>query len=129
MSIAATNPPRRARTISFWLLKIVLALMFAAAGGFKLMGAPMMVAEFQHVGLGQWFRYFTGTCEIVGAVLLLLPAATGFGAVLLTCVCIGAFFAQLLVLHGDVIHTLVLAAILAAIAWSSRKAIMSRIAR
>jgi putative oxidoreductase len=45
---------------------------------------------------------------------------TSFGALLLTAVCIGAFFAQLFVLHEDVIHAIVMAAILAAIAWTYR---------
>jgi putative oxidoreductase len=127
MTAAAFSPKARARRVSFWLLKIVLALLFLAAGSFKLIGAPMMVAEFSRVGLGQWFRLFTGVSEIAGALLLLWPATTGFGAGLLTCICVGAFFAQWLILHGDVIHALVLSLILGAVAWSSRKAMMSRI--
>src|SRR5438105_1195771 len=127
MSTAVANPSARARSVAFWVLKIVLALMFLAAGTFKLIGAPMMVAEFGRVGLGQWFRIFTGACEIAGALLLLWPASTGFGAVLLTCVCIGAFFAQWLVLHGDVIHALVLVAILSSMAWSSRRDVARRV--
>jgi putative oxidoreductase len=110
-------------------LKIVLVLLFLAAGGFKLIGAPMMLAEFGRVGLDQWFRIFTGACEIVGALLLLWPVTTGFGASLLTCVCVGAFFAQWQVLHGDVIHALVLAAIMASIAWTSRKEMMNQLFR
>src|SRR5260221_7049333 len=121
MSDVAANQIGSVRRISFWVLKGVLALLFLAAGSFKLAGAPMMVAEFGHVGLGQWFRIFTGSCEIVGAILLLWPVTTGFGAVLPTSVCVGAFFAQWLVLHGDVIHALVLVAVLAAIAWSQRE--------
>ncbi len=127
MSAAEMAPPGRARAIAFLILKIVLALLFLAAGCFKLIGAPMMVAEFNRVGLGQWFRIFTGTTEIVGALLLLLPAATGVGASLLTCVCVGAFLAQWQILHGDVIHALVLIAILGSIAWTQRKATMSRL--
>ncbi len=35
----------------------------------------MMVAEFNRVGLGQWFRYFTAFVEIAGGILLLWPGS------------------------------------------------------
>jgi uncharacterized membrane protein YphA (DoxX/SURF4 family) len=109
------------KTIAFWILKIVLALMFLAAAAIKIAGAPMMVAEFGKVGLGQWFRYFTALMEISGAVLLLGPGRTAIGAGILACVCIGAFFAQLLAIHMDVVHTIVLAAIFLSIVWFHRR--------
>jgi hypothetical protein len=79
-----------------------------------------MVAVFDQVGLGQWFRYFTGMLEVAGALLLLWPVTTALGAVILMIVSIGAALAQLLVLHEDVIHAIVLAIPLAAIAWFHR---------
>jgi uncharacterized membrane protein YphA (DoxX/SURF4 family) len=111
----------RLKTIGFWALKLVLAALFLFAGGAKLAGVPAMVAVFDQVGLGQWFRYFTGVLEIGGALLLLWPATTGFGAVTLLAVSIGAAVAQLFVLHEDVIHAIVLAVPLAAIAWFHRR--------
>jgi hypothetical protein len=39
---------------------------------------------------------------------------------LLTIVSVGAFLAQLLVLHEDIIHTIVMAVILGAIVWMHR---------
>ena len=80
----------------------------------------MMVAEFELIGLGQWFRYFTGVLKLLGAALLLWPGTAAFGALLLTVGCIGAFFAQLFILHEDAIHAIALAAILAAIVWTYR---------
>jgi hypothetical protein len=79
-----------------------------------------MVEVFEQVGFGQWFRYFTGSVEVAGALLLLWPVTTGLGAVMLLAVSIGAAVAQLLVLHEDVIHAIVLAVPLAAIAWFHR---------
>jgi putative oxidoreductase len=52
--------------------------------------------------------------------MLLTPKATGFGALLLAAVCGGAFFAQLFALHGDIIHAIVMAGILLAMAWTQR---------
>ncbi len=125
MSLTAEAPANRFKTIGFWALKIVFALAFIGAGSAKIYGVEAMVAEFDVVGLGQWFRYFTGIVEIAGAILLLLPRTTFYGAALLTAVCIGAFFAQFAVLHGDVIHTIVMAAILGAIAWFRRKDVLA----
>jgi uncharacterized membrane protein YphA (DoxX/SURF4 family) len=108
------------KSAAFWALKGVLALLFLAAAGAKIAGVPMMVAEFGKVGLGQWFRYFTAILEISGAVLLLWPGRTAIGAALLACVCVGAFFAQILAIHMDFVHTIVLAAILLSIVWFNR---------
>jgi putative oxidoreductase len=116
----ATSAAETAKTIGFWALKIVFALAFLAAAGAKLAGVPMMVHEFDVVGLGQWFRYFTAALEIAGAIMLLVPKTTFYGAITLALVCTGAFFAQWQKLHGDVIHAIVMAVILAAIAWSQR---------
>jgi uncharacterized membrane protein YphA (DoxX/SURF4 family) len=119
-AIAAHLSVARLKTVGFWVLKLVLATLFVLAGGAKLAGFPAMVEVFERVGFGQWFRYLTGVLEVSGAALLLWPSTTAFGALLLTIVSIGAFFAQLLVLHEDVIHTVVMVAIFAAIAWAYR---------
>ena len=119
-ALAAQFNAARLKTIGFWALKLVLAGLFLFAGGAKLAGVPAMVEVFEQVGFGQWFRYFTGVVEVVGALLLLWPVTTALGAVMLLAVSIGAALAQLLVLHEDVIHAIVLAVPLAAIAWFHR---------
>ena len=111
---------QKAKTIGFLTLKIILGLAFIGGAIFKLTGAEAAVAEFDLVGLGQWFRYFTAALEIAGAALLVWPRTTAYGAILLAAVCIGAFVAQSQILHGDVIHTVVLTAILGTIAWMHR---------
>ena len=129
MSLTATAPTSRSKVIGFWVLKIVFALAFIGAGGAKIYGPPAMVAEFDAVGLGQWFRYFTAVLEIIGAILLLMPKTTGFGALLLAGVCGGAFFAQLFALHGDIVHTIVMGIILLAIAWTQRNQMSAALGR
>ena len=57
--------------------------MFVMAGGSKLAGAPTMVQLFDAIGLGQWFRYVTGTIEIGSAILLLIPSLASVGGLLL----------------------------------------------
>src|SRR5262249_45096602 len=117
MNLATSFSRSRFGSIISWIIRILLAFAFVAAAAFKLSGQPAAVTQFDQVGLGQWFRYFTAALEIVGAVFLVWPRAVFFGAILLCAVSVGAFFAQLFVLHGDVIHTLALAGIFAVIAW------------
>jgi hypothetical protein len=80
----------------------------------------MMVTDFGAIGLGQGFRYFTGAVEVVGALALLWPKTSFWGAAILTCVSIGAFITQAFVLHGDVLHTLVFIAVTGFLTWTLR---------
>jgi len=56
-----------------WVLTVLLAIVFTFAGGVKLIGKPAMVQEFAQIGIGQWFRYFTGLVEVSGAIGLFVP--------------------------------------------------------
>ena len=79
-----------------------------------------MIALFDAVGIGQWFRYVTGSLEVLGALLLIVPGKSAFGAVLLACVMAGAVVAHLTVLHTAPTAPLVLFALTAVIAWGRR---------
>lgn len=103
-------------------LRILFGLVFVAAAAMKLTGQPQMVTEFDVVGLGQWFRYVTGAIELGGALLLIRAKTVWLGAGLLTCVSVGAFFAQMMRLHGDMIHAVVFALVLGWIAYCYRPA-------
>jgi putative oxidoreductase len=120
MSVVTASAPPRWKSVSLWVVRGLLALAFASAGGAKLYGVPMLVEEFQHMGLGQWFRYFTGTLELLGAVLILLPSLAAFGAVLLICIMIGATLMHLLVIGGSPVPALVLLALSAIVAYVKR---------
>jgi putative oxidoreductase len=107
----------KTRTVALWAFKILVGLLFAAAGAAKLAGAPMMVQEFQAIGLGQGFRYLTGMVEIGSVVLLLVPSTSRFGALGLVGICIGALVTQIAVLQGDLVHVFVLLAASGFLAW------------
>ena len=111
----------RGRTITLWVLRVLMAALFLFAASRKIAGAPAMVAEFQTVGFGQWFRYAVGFLEVAGGVLVLMPRATWIGAAVLLFVDVGAFFAQVAILHMDWIHTVVVGAILIALIHFSRR--------
>jgi len=112
--------PGKALNLALCTLQVLVALTFVAAGSGKLVGSAQMVALFDAVGLGQWFRYVTGLLEVLGALLLIVPGKTAFGAVLLACVMAGAVVAHLTVLHTAPTAPLVLFALTALIAWGRR---------
>src|SRR5688572_6947527 len=112
--------PGKASNIVLWTLQVLVALAFIAAGSGKLLGSADMIALFDAVGIGQWFRYVTGLLEVLGAVLLVVPGRAVFGAVLLACVMAGAVVAHLTVVPAPLTPALVLFALTALIAWGRR---------
>jgi putative oxidoreductase len=116
----STDMPGKASNVALWTLQVLVALAFAAAGSGKLLGGADMIALFDAVGLGQWFRYVTGSLEVLGAILLIVPGTSAFGSVLLACVMAGAVVAHLAVLHTAPTAPFVLLALTALIAWGRR---------
>ena len=116
----AVLPASRSKTIALWILRILMAALFLFASYMKLSGNPMMVEEFNTIGLGQWFRYLTGALELAGGIAILVPSVSVFAAIVLLAVDIGAFITQVAVLHGDWIHTVVIGAILASVIYLQR---------
>jgi len=103
-----------------WALQIISAGMFLLAGSLKLTGNPLMVQEFGVIGLGQWFRYLTGTIEMVSAVLLLIPSVAAYGAAALAVTMVGAILAHLFVIGGSPLVPILLLASTATIASARR---------
>jgi uncharacterized membrane protein YphA (DoxX/SURF4 family) len=123
MSTIVTQARPSRTSVALWVVKGLLALAFVAAGSAKLYGVPMLVEEFQHIGLGQWFRYFTGGLEILGAILLFLPQRALFGALLLICIMIGAVITHLFVIGGSPVPAIVLLALNVVVAYAERRQI------
>jgi len=122
-------PRGRVALVALWLLQIALAAMFVFAGGLKLAGAPDMVGLFDAVGIGQWFRYVTGSIEVISAVALLVPSWAGFGALLLIPTMAGAVFTHLFIVGGSAMPATVLLAGSLAIAWARRDQLASVLSR
>ena len=126
---ATTIPRSRAATAVLWLTQLALAAMFLMAGGSKLGGAQAMIALFDAIGWGQWFRYVTGTVEIVAAIALLVPSAALFGALLVIATMIGAVITNMSLGQPPAVP-FVLLLIAAAVAWLRRdqlEALASRV--
>lgn len=120
-TIVAASVQPRWKSVSLWIVRGLLAFVFLGAGGAKLYGVPLMVEEFGHMGLGQWFRYFTGSLEVLGALLILTRLLVGFGAMLLICIMIGATIVHLFVIGGSPVPALVLLALSAIVAIAKRE--------
>ena len=119
----------RAGRAALWTLQIGLAGMFLLAGGVKLAGAPEMVATFDAIGVGQWFRYVTGGIEVLSATALLIPSLAAFGALLAVPTMIGAVATHLFVVGGSFMPALMLLVAAVTIAWARRAQLASVIAR
>jgi uncharacterized membrane protein YphA (DoxX/SURF4 family) len=122
-------PRRRVLLVALWLTQIALAAMFVFAGGLKLTGAPEMVRLFDAIGIGQWFRYLTGSIEVVSGVALLVPAWAAFGALLLIPTMVGAVFTHLFIAGGSAVPATVLLTGSLAIAWARRDQLASVLSR
>ena len=101
-------------------IKILLTLAFLAAGLAKLAGVEQMVAIFDAIGVGQWFRYLTGVFEVGGAALLWVKGREAYGAALLLMTMVGAVAAHFLVLGPSAVPAAVLGALAALLLWQHR---------
>jgi len=88
----SSRAPTTSDPATAWALRISVALVFSLVGLDKIVPrfSSSWVRTFDGIGLGQWFRYFTGTVELVGGLLFLIPAATAVGAAMLIATMCGA---------------------------------------
>jgi putative oxidoreductase len=107
----------KGRLITLWTLSGLVVLAFVFVGGGKLAGTAVMVALFDKVGLGQWFRYFTGFLEVAGGISLLIPRYAFYAAVLLALVMVGAIITHVTIVGGSFAPAAVLLVLSGIIAW------------
>ena len=124
----ASGSTEKIINVGLWILQIVAAGMFLMVGFLKLSGDPRMVGLFDAIGLGQWFRYVTGSLEVLGAVLLLIPRLSGLGALLLVGVMLGAVTTHLFVVGGSPLQAIILLIVTGVVAWGRRKRTMNILA-
>lgn len=113
----------RALTAALWAVQGVFAVLYGFAGINKLAGLqPEVVEQFVRIGLGDWFRYLTGSLELAGAIGLLIPRLAGLAALGLSGVMAGAVVTHLVVLPPVALAVVpaALAVVLLLIAWARR---------
>lgn len=111
------------------VLQVGLALFFLFAGADSLADSPAIGADFELLtdltGAGAWLRLSAGSAEVLGAALLLVPAAraAGVGALLLGALMAATAVAYVAVLHAAPVLPLVLLTLLAVVVHARRDAL------
>ena len=72
------------------VLAMLLGVAMIGGGAMKLIGQPGQVAAFAAWGLPPWFRALVGTFEVLGGSLMLVPATTPAGSLILSTIMVGA---------------------------------------
>ena len=114
----------KSMNLALWVLQIAAAGMFLMAGFAKLSGDAQMIGLFEAIGVGQWFRYLTGTLEVAGAILLVVPSTSGVGALMLVVVMSGAVMTHLFIIGGSPLMATILLSVTSFVAWGRRERTM-----
>jgi len=127
LKLLAEERPHRLDAFIRWVPRIGVGLAFAAfIGASKLSNDAHngWIALFDRIGLGQWFRYLTGTMQVIGGILLLVPRTLTVGAVLLASTMLGAMFVQMFVLQTPLLAIVpaILFGAIIAVWWSGHAA-------
>ena len=77
-------------TYSTWILKIILGLLFLAAGAGKFLADHIWIEKFSDWGFPDKFYIFIGLIEILAAILLFIPKLSKYAAIVLIIIMIGA---------------------------------------
>jgi putative oxidoreductase len=120
--LSEAPPQQQSFDVSGWVLRISAGLLFLAVGLAKFQSRSIWVQIFADIGLGDWFRYLTGTLQCSAGLLLLVPRTTKAGAALAGCTMAGAVAVHLVVLDtgvGGAIIPAIILAFLAAIGFRS----------
>lgn len=111
----------RARAVAITLARnlpaIAIGLLFIFIGYGKFENRGMWVQIFDQIGLGQWFRIFTGVVQLSGGVLILFRRGRTIGAALLGCTMLGAAIVDIVVIGSPVAIVPLLLLIVIAAVW------------
>ena len=116
-----TSNLKASRNGVLWVFQLFGAMLLLITASVKLSGDKQMIETFDAVGIGQWLRYVTGIVEMASAILLLIPALSGVGALLLIPTIVGAIMMQLLIIGGSPTLPIVLLIIVSIVAWGRKE--------
>ena len=110
------------RKIADYALRLLIAAVLLQTLWFKFRAAPESVMIFSALHAEPWGRIAAGVTELIAAVLLIVPQAVVFGALLTICSMLGAVSAHVFVIgisvqnDGGLLLGLALLLLLAALA-------------
>src|SRR5215467_11306925 len=73
-----------------WTIRFVAGVAFILIGRTNFGDHSGWIQIFAQIGLGQWFRYFTGIFQVLGGVLVLIPRTFGIGLMMIASTMLGA---------------------------------------
>ena len=111
----------RGLSVGLWLVSALLGALYLFASSGKLLNDPQAVEGFHRYGYSDGFRMFIGTCELLGAIALLIPRLAFWSACGLFIIMLGAAHAHLT--HDEASHlpVVILAIALLAFVGSTRR--------
>src|SRR5262245_61371384 len=90
-----TEPNASTFDVIDWISRGAIAVAYIVIGFSKLRPDSSWRQLFADIGLGQWFRYFTGIVQLLGAFLIFVPRTARIGGAMLACTMAGAVFVHL----------------------------------
>ena len=113
--LPAERTPDRIDLIRTWVPRIAMSLFFLSFGSQKFTDR-YWIEVFATIGAGDWLRYVTGSLQIGGGLLLLIPRTALIGTAMLAVTMVGAMLAWMFFLGSPgsaVIPAIALAMLLA----------------
>ena len=119
--LPAERTPDRIDLIRTWVPRIAMSLFFLSFGSRKFTDR-YWVEVFATIGVGDWLRYLTGSLQLGGGLLLLIPRTALLGAAMLAVTMVGAMLAWMFFLGspGSAIIPAIILAMLVALAANAR---------
>ena len=118
-SPVTSRPRALAWSVARTLPAVAVGVLFVFIGYGKFDGNPrrMWFQIFEQIGLGQWFRIFTGVVQVSGGALMLLRRTRTAGAALLGCTMVGATIVDIVVVGSPVAIVPMLLLIVILVIW------------
>jgi putative oxidoreductase len=109
---------------ALWMPRLALVAVFLFIGLTKFNNDPRgeWYRLFERIGLGQWFRLFTGAVQVTGALLLIPRRTLTLGAAVLACTMVGAMLVDIFVVGaaGFALLPLILIGFISAVWYAGR---------
>jgi len=106
---------------TLWVIQLLGAILALILGLAKLSGDEQMIRTLAFFGVGQWFRYVTGLIDFASAIMLLIPALSGIGALLLVLTATGAILANMVIMGVSQALPLGLLVVVSVVAWGRKE--------
>jgi putative oxidoreductase len=109
------------RNGALWVVQVLGSVLFFISGSAKLSGDEQIIQTFAAAGIDQWFRYVTGLIDVGSAILFLIPALAGIGALFVVPMMIGAIVTHVLPIDGSPALPIGLLIIASIVAWGRKE--------